>query len=90
VTDLRYDPTVLCSGYVRDPFGDEDGYGRPCYAPCEQPSRYQVARSDHDPSFGINGGSDEACEEHLAQAVTGMISGDDVSAVVTIRWDPWD
>lgn len=58
--------------------------------PCGKPSRFQVARSDHDESFGINGGSDETCEDHLAETVDGMINGDTtVSAIVTVRWiDP--
>jgi hypothetical protein len=55
--------------------------------PCGASSSYVVARSDGDTSFGINGGSDECCDEHLAETVDGMIGGDEaVYAVVRIRW----
>ena len=58
-------------------------------AQCPEPSRFIVARSDFDTSFGENGGSAEACERHLAGTVAGMIGGDDgIRAVVTVRWDP--
>jgi hypothetical protein len=56
--------------------------------PCGNPSRFQVARSDGDETYGINGGSDECCADHLAETVAGMIDGDTtVTAVVTVRWD---
>lgn len=55
---------------------------------CVTASRFVVARSDGDPSYGSEGGSEESCEQHLVQAVAGMIDGDpDVSAIVSIRWD---
>jgi hypothetical protein len=59
--------------------------------PCGAPSRYLVERSDGDTSYGENGGSAEACDEHLAETVDGMVHGDDtVRAIVTIRWDKPD
>lgn len=65
----------------------EDEHGRRAGRPCGKPSRFVVARSDGDSSFGGNGGSEEACEEHLADAVLGMVDGDEtVSAVITVRW----
>lgn len=77
---LTVDENVKCSAVVPDE--EEDA------VPCGALSRYQVARSDGDESFGINGGSDEACEEHLAEAIDGMINGDTgITAAVTIRWD---
>jgi hypothetical protein len=77
---LTADPDIKCSAVV---VADEDD----AY-PCGAPSRFQVARSDGDESYGINGGSDEACEEHLAESVAGMIDGDDeVIALVSLRWD---
>lgn len=58
-------------------------------AQCPELSRFIVARSDFDTSFGENGGSAEACERHLAGTVAGMIGGDGgIRAVVTVRWDP--
>lgn len=77
---LTMNPEVKCSAIVV--VDEEDSY------PCGAPSRYQVARSDGDESFGINGGSDESCEEHLAETVAGMVDGDTaITAIVTIRWD---
>ena len=77
---LTIDETVKCSATVV--VDEDDAY------PCRAPSRYQVARSDGDESYGINGGSDEACDEHLAETVDGMVDGDaEVTALVTIRWD---
>jgi hypothetical protein len=55
---------------------------------CGKLSRNVVARSDGDTDFGSGGGTEESCEEHLAEIVAGMVNGDDhVRAVVTIRWD---
>lgn len=55
---------------------------------CGKLSRYVVARSDGDTAFGSGGGTEESCEEHLAEIVPGMVNGDEhVRAVVTIRWD---
>jgi hypothetical protein len=77
---LTVDENVKCSAVV---VVDEDDA-----CPCGALSRYQVARSDGDESYGINGGSDEACGEHLAETVAGMIDGDaEVAAIVAIRWD---
>jgi len=76
---LTIEDGVKCSAVVV--VDEDDAY------PCGAPSRYQVARSDSDQSYGINGGSDEACEDHLSETVAGMIDGDaEVTAVVTIRW----
>ncbi len=73
---------VACTTDVGDVDDAEDWI-----RPCGKPSRFVVARSDGDSSFGANGGSEEACEEHLADAVLGMVDGDEtVSAVITIRW----
>lgn len=80
------DAKVTCTADVGDP-GDEEDWIRPC----GKPSRFAVARSDGDSSFGANGGSEEACEEHVADAVLGMVGGDEtVSAVITIRWGALD
>jgi hypothetical protein len=77
---LTVEEDVKCSAVVI--VDEDDSY------PCGAPSRYQVARSDGDESYGINGGSDEACDEHLAETVAGMVDGDaGVAAIVTIRWD---
>ena len=76
---LSADETVRCAAIV---FPDDEG-GEPCGAL----SRFVVARSDGDESFGINGGSDECCADHLAETVTGMAAGDNVHAIVAIRWD---
>jgi hypothetical protein len=54
--------------------------------PCTAMSRFVVERSDGDQSFGWDG-KHESCAGHLADVVTGMVSGDDVRAVVAIRWD---
>ena len=59
-----------------------------CPGPCGKPSLFIVSRSDGDENFGGGGGTEEACEEHLADAVIGMVDGDEsIRAVVTIRWD---
>jgi hypothetical protein len=81
------DAKVTCSAEIADEDGDKE-YGQPPFGTsCPKPSRFVVARSDGDSSFGVNGGSEEACEEHLADAVLGMVDGDEtVSAVITIRW----
>lgn len=66
-------------------FGDLlcDGGGEYAEEPCMEYSRFCVTRSDGDESFGPA----EACDEHLADAVAGIVSGEtDISAVVTIRW----
>jgi hypothetical protein len=71
--------TATCTGDADD---EEEGVHD-----CGKLSRYVVARSDGDKSFGAGGGTEEACEEHLADAVSGMVDGDEnVRAVVTIRW----
>lgn len=76
------DTEVTCTTDVGDENDAEDWV-----RPCGKPSRFVVARSDGDSSFGANGGSEEACEEHLTDAVLGMVDGDEtVSAVITIRW----
>lgn len=56
---------------------------------CGKLSRYVVSRSDRNTSYGEGGGTAEACEDHLSDAVTGMVDGDEnVRAVVAIRWTP--
>lgn len=75
------DETVTCAAIIDD---EDMGVG-----PCGATSRFIVSRSDGDTSYGINGGSEEACEKHLADAVLGMVEGDvNVHAIVAIRWDP--
>ena len=55
---------------------------------CGKPSRFIVARSDLDASYGSGGGTDEACEDHLAGSVAGMLEGDpSLHAIVIVRWD---
>jgi hypothetical protein len=77
---ITVEENIKCSAVVV--VDENDAY------PCGAPSRYQVARSDGDKSYGVNGGSDEACEEHLAEAVAGMVDGDaEITAFVTVRWD---
>jgi hypothetical protein len=72
---------VICDAFARS---EEDGL----WDKCVRPSRYVVERSDGDTSFGTNGGTEESCEQHLVEAVAGMVDGDEhVRAVVTIRWD---
>ena len=67
-------------------FITDDGEGNGEW--CGKLSRFVVSRSDGDTSYGAGGGTEEACEAHLADAVTGMIAGDvNVTAIVTIRWD---
>jgi hypothetical protein len=79
MTIAEFDPAITCATIVDD---EEMGIGL-----CGEPSRFIVSRSDGDTSYGINGGSDESCEEHLADTVNGMVEGDvDVRAVVEIRW----
>jgi hypothetical protein len=47
-----------------------------------------VSRSDGDQGFGSGGGTEETCEEHLAETVGGMVGGEEnVCAVVVIRWN---
>lgn len=77
--------SARCGSDVPDPDTDPEE----CLAvPCPELSRFIVARSDGDTSFGENGGSAEACEGHLAETVAGMAGGDTgIRAVVTIRWD---
>jgi hypothetical protein len=71
---LLADPSITCT--ARDP------------DPCGKLARFVVSRSDGDLLYGAGGGTEEACEAHLADAVTGMIGGDEnVDAVVAIRWD---
>lgn len=77
---LRADPSAVCTGTTEDEGGETDL--------CGKPSRFVVERSDGDTSFGAGGGTEEACETHLADAVLGMADGDaSVTAIVTIRWD---
>lgn len=79
-TSLGADPSITCATFI----GDEESEAEQC----SNLSRFVVSRSDGDMSYGINGGSEEACEEHLAEAVTGMVGGDEhVTAIVAIRWD---
>ena len=79
---LTASASVPCAGYNPDP--DEPGL----VDECTEPSRFVVWRSDFDTSYGINGGSEEACERHLAEAVAGMTGGDEsIRAVVAVRWD---
>lgn len=56
---------------------------------CRASYRFVVARADGDQTFsgGTEHGVYYVCEEHLADAVMGMASGDDVSLTVTIRYD---
>lgn len=78
---LTWTPLITCQWDVSPAGDDEDAM------PCGAVSHFVVERSDHDPSFGWDG-KHEACEEHLAVVVSSMIDGDDeVTAVVTIRWD---
>jgi hypothetical protein len=77
---LTAETDAACAHVVDD---EEDGP-----RPCGELSRFVVARSDGDTSFGAGGGTEEACADHLAEAVAGMVDGDEhVRAVVTIRWD---
>lgn len=80
-TALFADWTITCQQDV--PVFDDDP------APCPVMSRYVVERSDGDQSFGWDG-RHESCEAHLAEVVSRMVNGDDVRAVVTIRWDAPD
>jgi hypothetical protein len=76
---LLADPSITCTFIVDD--GGSAGV-------CHEISRFAVARSDGDPSYGAKGGTEEACEGHLADAVCGMVDGDEnVQAIVTLRWD---
>ena len=76
---LRTDESARCSAVVET---------RDTCEPCGEPSRFVVSRSDGDQTYGISGGSDECCEGHLAETVTGMTDGDaGVNAIVAIRWD---
>lgn len=78
--------TPACTASVDSDVEDENG-GR-WAQPCGKRSRFIVARTDADESYGSGGGTEEACEEHLAAAVLGMVDGDeDVSAIVTVRWN---
>lgn len=80
---LFAEEAVRCSGAVDIGGGESDG--------CGAPSRYVVARSDGDETYGINGGSDECCAAHLEDTILGMADGDDnVSLIVAIRWDAPD
>jgi hypothetical protein len=77
---LFADPAAVCTGITEDEGGETDL--------CGKPSRFVVERSDGDTSYGGGGGTEEACETHLLDAVTGMIAGDvNVQAIVMIRWD---
>lgn len=79
---LTADPKITCNGSDPNVFDDEP------MIECMQMSRFQVSRSDGDESYGTGGGTEEACEQHLADAVSGMVNGDaNVRAVVAIRWD---
>lgn len=81
-TPLTVQPDAVCGGLVPDPGDAEFAYD------CANHSRFLVERSDGDKSFGENGGSTEACAGHLADAVTGMIDGDEnIRAIVSIRWN---
>ena len=75
--------TVKCTEIVGDDEDDEEGAHE-----CGQLSRFVVERSDGDKNYGSGGGTEEACEAHLADVVSGMVDGDThVRAVVSIRWD---
>ena len=76
---------IVCNGWFEDNSEDPDDEG--LMVECRQVSRFQVSRSDGDQSYGTGGGA-EACEDHLTDAVLGMVDGDEqVRAVVTVRWD---
>jgi hypothetical protein len=63
--------------------GDAAGGSREC----GKPSRFIVARTDADQSYGAGEGTEQACEEHLAAAVIAtMVNGgeDDADAIVTV------
>lgn len=73
---------TLCNAWFKDP--EDEGL----YIECTRPSRFCVSRSDGDKSYGTGGGTEEACPEHLADAVSGMVDGDEnVRAVVAVRWN---
>lgn len=79
--DLTADDSITCNAFVDS---EEDGL----WDQCTKPSRFVVERSDGDKSYGTCDGTEESCEEHLADAVSGMVDGDEgVRAVVTIRWN---
>jgi hypothetical protein len=79
---LTVDDDIKCGADVQVSDDDED------WEPCGNRSRFIVERFDEDESFGTLGGGEESCEEHLEEAVCGMIGGDDdVRAVVALRWD---
>jgi len=51
---------------------------------CTARSRFTAERSDHNPSYPAA----EACEAHLGAVVPWLLEGrDDLTAVVTVRWD---
>jgi hypothetical protein len=55
---------------------------------CGKLSRFVVARSDRDTSYGEGGGTAEACGGHLADVAAGMVGGDErIQAVISVRWD---
>jgi len=77
---LTADDSAKCTEVVSD---SEEGDHE-----CSEPSRFVVERSDGDKSYGSGGGTEEACEAHLADVVSGMVDGDThIQAVVSIRWD---
>lgn len=80
------DESVRCSSVVGN--GNRIDWGGEEADECAQPSSFVVSRSDGNPSYGINGGSDECCGAHLEDTVLGMADGDpDVRVIVAIRWD---
>lgn len=85
MSTLNADQQPVCTAGVDSE--TEDGIGGYWAQLCGKPSRFIVARDDGDESYGSGGGTEEACEEHLAAVVLGMVDGDeDVSAIVTVRW----
>lgn len=89
VVDLSGEDEALASGKaVCDEVVSEEEDPEEGPRGCGKPSVFIVARSDGDKSYGVNGGTGEACEGHLAEVVAGMVEGDEnIRAVVTIRWD---
>ncbi len=79
---LTVSDDAKCTEVVGDD-EDEDGPHE-----CGKLSRFVVERSDGDKTYGSGGGTEEACPQHLADVVSGMVDGDTgVRAVVSIRWD---
>jgi hypothetical protein len=86
---LYAEENLLCNAWFEDRSEDPDDEG--LLVECTKPSRFCVSRSDGDQSYGTGGGTEEACEEHLADAVCGMVDGHEhIQAIVAIRWDRYE